>query len=94
MSSTDPKQNKGGTQRVGGQKTGSRGRCLREGGTAQGRRGAGATGVPEASPQGKGGKRRGRRGAAWTCLVPAASFQPRGLALPNLGCETEGCGDY
>lgn len=45
-------------------------------------------------PGAKGGKRRGRRGAAWTRPVPAASFQPRGLALPNLGCETEGCGDY
>lgn len=73
MSSTNPKQNKGGTQRLGGQKTGSWGRCLREGGTAQGRRGAGATGVPEASPQGKGtrgGGGGGRRGPARCLQLP------------------------
>lgn len=93
MSSTNPKQNKGGTQRVGGQKTGSRGRCLREEEQLRGAGRTGSTGVPEASPR-AGDKRGGEAGAAWTCPVPAASFQPRGLALPNLGCETEGCGDY
>lgn len=63
MSSTNPKQNKEGTQRVGGQKTGFRG-PVPLGGTAQACRGAGATGVPEANPRGKGGQEAGEAGGS------------------------------
>ena len=86
ISSIYLKQNKEGTQGEGGRETGSRGRWLWEGGTGRGRKSHGCLG---SISLGKGGeRRRGLCREAWTCPVPAASFQPRGLALTSLGCET------
>lgn len=78
MSSTNPKQNKGGTQRVGGQKTGSRAGALGRR-NSSGAQGAGAHGRPEASPQGRG--QAGRRGRVDP--VPGFLSTSLRLALPE-----------